>query len=276
MKQAELSERLWELAARVGKVVDSLPETKLGRHVAGQLIRCGTSSAPNYDESGAAESRDDFVHKLSIALKELRETRGWLRFLVKAELLPASKLSGIIDEAEQLCRILGKSVLTAKAARPNSVNFRSQMTDARFQDSAVATSDSPLGFHGLDHFAIVVPSTEEALKVWRDRLGFPVVCSEVVNGGVVRLTHLDLGNTHLQLVEPLTPDHPLQPWLAQHGPGLHHFCLRVEDVSVAHAALVSAGLAPIQPGPHQGTQGKRALFLAKGATSSVQVEVTGA
>src|SRR5687767_9976551 len=112
MNQAELSERLWNVAARVGKVVDALPETKLGRHVAGQLVRCGTSRAPNYDESGAAESRDDFIHKLSIALKELRETRGWLRFVVMSELLPQTKLGDLIDETEQLCRILGKSALT--------------------------------------------------------------------------------------------------------------------------------------------------------------------
>ena len=59
---------------------------------------------------------------------------------------------------------------------------------------------------GLDHLAIVVPDTEVALKTWRDALGFPLLYSEVVNGGTVRLTHLDLGNTHLQLVEPLTPD----------------------------------------------------------------------
>lgn len=117
MNQDELSECLWDFAARVGKIVDALPETRLGRHVAGQLVRCGTSAPPNYDESGAAESRDDFVHKLSIALKELRETRGWLRFIVKADLLPLAKLSAVIDEAEQLCRILGKSVLTAKTPR---------------------------------------------------------------------------------------------------------------------------------------------------------------
>ena len=54
---------------------------------------------------------------------------------------------------------------------------------------------------GLDHLAIVVPDTEAALKVWRDTLGLPLLYSEVVNGGAVRLTHLDLGNTHLQLVD---------------------------------------------------------------------------
>ncbi len=141
-------------------------------------------------------------------------------------------------------------------------------SNARFQVSA---SD----FRGLDHFAIAVPSTEAALQIWRDRLGFPVVCSEVVNGGAVRLTHLDLGNTHLQLVEPLTPDHPLHAWLAQHGPGLHHFCLRVDDVAASHAALLAACLASAEPSPHQGTQGKRALFLARSETQNVQVEITG-
>lgn len=114
MNQDELSERLWTFAARVGKIVDALPDTRLGRHIAGQLVRCGTAAPPNYDESGAAESREDFVHKLSVALKELRETRGWLRFIVKAELLPKSKMEALIDESEQLCRIVGKSVLTAK------------------------------------------------------------------------------------------------------------------------------------------------------------------
>jgi len=129
---------------------------------------------------------------------------------------------------------------------------------------------------GLDHLAIAVPSTDEALKVWRDQLGFTVLCSEVVNGGVVRLTHLDLGNTHLQLVEPLTPDHPLQDWLAKNGPGLHHFCLKVGNVAVSQTELVAAGLAALVPPPHQGTQGKRALFLSKSATQNVLVEVTGA
>ena len=127
---------------------------------------------------------------------------------------------------------------------------------------------------GLDHFAIAVPSTDDALKIWRDRLGFPVVCSEVVNDGAVRLTHLDLGNTHLQLVEPLAPNHPLRSWLAQHGPGLHHVCLKVGEMNAAHSELRAAGLAPEIP-PHQGTQGKRALFLLKSETQNVQLEITG-
>jgi len=125
--------------------------------------------------------------------------------------------------------------------------------------------------NGLDHLAIVVPDTESALRIWRDTLGFPLLYSETVNGGTVRLTHLDLGNTHLQLVEPLTPGHPLRDWLATHGPGLHHFCLRVDDVGES----MKTSPVPTAPHAHQGTQSKRAIFLAKEATQGVQVELTG-
>ena len=114
MTPDELSDRLWKFAARVGKVVDALPETRLGRHVAGQLVRCGTAAGPNYDEGCAAESRADFAHKLSIVLKELKETRGWLRFIFIAGLLPEKKISPLCEEAEQLIRIIARSIVTAK------------------------------------------------------------------------------------------------------------------------------------------------------------------
>jgi methylmalonyl-CoA/ethylmalonyl-CoA epimerase len=124
---------------------------------------------------------------------------------------------------------------------------------------------------GLDHLAIVVPDTEEALKTWHVTMGFPVLYSEVVNEGTVRLTHLDLGNTHLQLVEPLVEDHPLKEWLEEHGSGLHHFCLKVDDV----VESMEASVVPCGPKPHQGTQGKRAVFLDPAHTQSVRVELTG-
>jgi len=78
MKPDDLAARLLELAVRVGRVVDALPENRLGRHIAGQLVRSGTSPAPNYEEACAAESRREFIHKVRIALKELRETRCWI------------------------------------------------------------------------------------------------------------------------------------------------------------------------------------------------------
>jgi four helix bundle protein len=114
MTPEELSDRLWMFAARIGKVVDALPDTRLGRHVAGQLVRCGTAAGPNYDEGCAAESRADFTHKLSIALKELKETRGWLKFIVIAELLSGKKIAPLRDESEQVIRIVARSIITAK------------------------------------------------------------------------------------------------------------------------------------------------------------------
>src|SRR2546427_583469 len=114
MNPEQLSERLWDFAARVGNVVDALPDSRLGRHVAGQLVRCGTSSAPNYDEGCAGESRADFIHKLGVALKEMKETRGWLRFCIKATLLRAQRIGSLQVESEELAKILAKSIFTAR------------------------------------------------------------------------------------------------------------------------------------------------------------------
>jgi len=95
-----LSERLLDFAVAVGRVVDDLPDSRLGRHIAGQLVRCGTSPVANYEEACAAESRPDFIHKLSIALKELRETRAWLRLIHRAELLSGSRMLPVLDECQ--------------------------------------------------------------------------------------------------------------------------------------------------------------------------------
>ncbi len=115
MTPNELSDRLWYFAARIAKLVDALPDTRLGRHVAGQLVRSGTSAPPNDDEARVGESRADFAHKTNVALKELVETRGWLKFIVLAQLLPSGRIEALAEECDQLCRILGKSVSTAKA-----------------------------------------------------------------------------------------------------------------------------------------------------------------
>ena len=114
MKPDELADRLLIYAVRTGRVVDSLPETRLGRHIAAQLVRAGTAPAPNYEEGCAAESRRDFIHKLRISLKELRESRCWLRMIAKSDLLPDSQLLDLVDESTQLCSILGASIVTAR------------------------------------------------------------------------------------------------------------------------------------------------------------------
>lgn len=133
MTPEELSARLWHFAARIAKVVDALPETRVGRHVAGQIVRSGIAAAPNYDEARSGESRADFVHKVNIALKELVETRGWLKFIILAELLPAKRVAVLVDECHQLCRILGKSIATAKAARkPEAGKASDPITNDKF------------------------------------------------------------------------------------------------------------------------------------------------
>ena len=120
MNADQFSDRLWDAAVRVSKVADALPDTRTGRHVAGQLIRCGTSSAPNYDEACAAESRADFAHKVSIANKEMRETCGWLGFIIKRGLQSERQIAPLLDERRQLLKMLSSSVLTAKTRPPQS------------------------------------------------------------------------------------------------------------------------------------------------------------
>ena len=117
MNAEELSDRLLDCAVRLAKVAEALPGTRVGRHVAGQLVRCGTSPGPNYEEGCAAESRADFAHKLNIALTEMRESRYWLRFIVRYELLPQTRLSELVDECTQLVNIIGSSVATVKGKR---------------------------------------------------------------------------------------------------------------------------------------------------------------
>ncbi|MCB9922150.1 MAG: four helix bundle protein [Planctomycetaceae bacterium] len=114
-KGADIEERLLEFAVRVGKAVDALPDTRLGRHIAGQLVRLGTSPAPNYAEACAAESKKDFIHKPAIALKELRESNMWIRMIVKSELIPEQRLEQLQDECDQLCKIIAKSLVTAES-----------------------------------------------------------------------------------------------------------------------------------------------------------------
>ena len=137
MNAQEFSERLWDFAVRVAKVVDALPETRVGRHVAGQLVRCGTSSAPNYEEACSAESKADFAHKIGVATKEMRETRGWLRFIVKLEMHAASKMNPLTRESEELLKMLASSFATAKG-RP-----RSQPIQLRGSDP-ITNSKSPV------------------------------------------------------------------------------------------------------------------------------------
>ena len=110
----DLEDRLLEFAAAVIRFVERLPRSRAGNHVAAQLLRSGTSPLPNHGEAQAAESRDDFVHKLRICLKELRESHRWLRLARRVPLVeqPAD-VDHLLRETDELIRIFVSSIRTA-------------------------------------------------------------------------------------------------------------------------------------------------------------------
>jgi four helix bundle protein len=110
----DLQDRFIDYAVRIIKLSEKLPETKAGRHICSQILRSGTSPAPNYGEAQSAESKADFIHKLKISLKELRETEVWLKIIIRAELIQPSKLSSLLLETDELISILFTSIETAK------------------------------------------------------------------------------------------------------------------------------------------------------------------
>ncbi|MFH1564152.1 MAG: four helix bundle protein [Nitrospirota bacterium] len=115
MKGDDIAGRLLDFGVRIITIVNALPKIIVGRHVGGQLLRSGTSAGANYEEARGAESKADFVHKMGIVLKELLESRYWLKVVDRAQLLSHTRLQDILIEVEELCKMIGKSVLTAKA-----------------------------------------------------------------------------------------------------------------------------------------------------------------
>ena len=113
-KPSDLEDRLIDFAVRVITVVEALPTTKPGNHISGQLVRSGTSPAPNYGEARSAESRKDFIHKMKVSLKELRETYIWLKIIERKPLCDPKKPIGIIQECDELISIFVTSIKTAE------------------------------------------------------------------------------------------------------------------------------------------------------------------
>jgi four helix bundle protein len=111
----DLEDRLIDFAVRIIKMAEELPSTKIGNHICTQILKSGTSPAPNYGEAQGAESRSDFIHKLKIALKELKETKVWVKIIIRAELIkPTGKLEPLLQENEELISIIFTSIETAR------------------------------------------------------------------------------------------------------------------------------------------------------------------
>jgi len=113
--QAEqLQERLIAFSVSVIQIATQLPKTQYGRHISNQMLRSGTATAANYGEARAAESRSDFIHKVRIVLKELNETGVWLQIILRSALIHDEKITSVVAENQELCRIMAASVRTAR------------------------------------------------------------------------------------------------------------------------------------------------------------------
>lgn len=113
-KGDDIETRLVDFAVSIIGLTDKLPASRAGDHLAGQLVRSGTSPAAHYAEARGAESSRDFVHKLKICLKELNESRVWLKIIWKGKLLSNDVLKDVYQECDELCRIINASIKTAK------------------------------------------------------------------------------------------------------------------------------------------------------------------
>ena len=106
----DLEDRLLEYAVRIIRATESMKRTAAGLHLADQLLRSGTSPYGNHGEAEGAESRDDFIHKLRVCFKELRESRRWLRLIQRADLIEKPELLGaLINDADELVRIFAQN-----------------------------------------------------------------------------------------------------------------------------------------------------------------------
>ena len=110
----DLEDRLLEYSARIIRLVGALPGTRAARHVADQLLRCGTSPLANHGELQGAESRKDFIHKLGLCLKEIDEAWRWLRLIHRVPMLPPGKVEPLLAETNALIKIFAASIRTAE------------------------------------------------------------------------------------------------------------------------------------------------------------------
>ncbi|MEM7031731.1 MAG: four helix bundle protein [Chloroflexota bacterium] len=114
-KGDDIEERPIDFAVRVVKLCMSLPKVEAGTHISKQLLRGGTSPAANYVEARGAESPKDFIHKLKICLKALNESRVWLKIILRSKLLTQRQVQSILQENDELCRIINASIKTSRA-----------------------------------------------------------------------------------------------------------------------------------------------------------------
>jgi four helix bundle protein len=119
-REYDLENRLISFTIQILDLVEALPRTRVGNHIAGQLVRCGTSPAANYGEARSAESRKDFIHKMKVVLKELREVRVWVLLIQRKALVrPLERVEPVLVECNELISIFAASIGTAERNEGN-------------------------------------------------------------------------------------------------------------------------------------------------------------
>ncbi|OFX44263.1 MAG: four helix bundle protein [Bacteroidetes bacterium GWA2_30_7] len=120
-KKYDIEERLIDFAVKIILFIESLPNTKSANHLGGQLLRSGTSPSLNYGEAKSAESKNDFLHKMKVCLKELRESYNCLRIMHRAKIYKEeNQIIELITECNELISIFVKSIETASKPKPTS------------------------------------------------------------------------------------------------------------------------------------------------------------
>ncbi len=125
----------------------------------------------------------------------------------------------------------------------------------------------------IDHVGVAVEDLEAALPLYRDVLGMPLVHRETVAEQGVDAALLDVGDSHVELLQPLGPETAVGKFLSRRGPGLHHVAYRVDDIDAALTALAAAGLRLIDEQPRTGIRGSRVAFLHPASTGGVLTEI---
>jgi methylmalonyl-CoA/ethylmalonyl-CoA epimerase len=125
----------------------------------------------------------------------------------------------------------------------------------------------------IDHVGVAVENIDESLAIYRDALGMPLVHRETVAEQGVDAALLDVGDCHVELLQPLGPDTAVGKYLARRGPGLHHVAYRVENIEETLLALGAAGMRLIDEQPRRGIRNSRVAFVHPGSTGSVLTEI---
>src|SRR5947209_20242124 len=125
----------------------------------------------------------------------------------------------------------------------------------------------------IDHSGVAVEDLDAALTLYRDSLAMPLVHRETVDQQGVEAALLDVGDSHVELLQPLGPETPVGKFLAKRGPGLHHVAYRVSDIDVALRSLAEAGVRLIDEQPRTGIRGSRVAFLHPASSGGVLTEI---